>query len=121
MSHVIIELSNFSGSVLMIAYRFRLFAALVAGGALAASAAAAEPVVAKLKTPLSGAMKPVAGGAVFECLGDLCAARSASSDASGLRGCRDLVRQVGAVTSFGPSSKPLAADELTTCNQSASK
>ena len=69
----------------------------------------AEPVVAKLAAPAAGAVKPVAGGAVFECLGDVCAARAPASDTAGLRGCKDLVRQVGAVNSFGPTSKPLSA------------
>lgn len=88
---------------------------------LYAGAAAAEPVVAKLKAPLPGATKPVAGGAVFECLGDVCAARAPSSDTAGLRGCRDLARQVGAVASFGPNSKPLSSEEVDTCNQAARK
>jgi hypothetical protein len=34
-------------------------------------------------------------------------------------GRRELVRQVGAVTAFDASSKQLAADKLTECNQSA--
>ena len=86
-----------------------------------ASAAAAEPVVAKLKTNTAGAVKPVAGGAVFECLGDVCASRAPSADTAGLRGCKDLARQVGGVTMFGPSSKPLSADQVATCNESARK
>lgn len=95
------------------------FAALAV--AALATSAMAEPVVAKLAAPAAGAVKPVAGGAVFECLGDVCAARAPASDTAGLRGCKDLVRQVGAVSSFGPTSKPLSADQLTECNQSARK
>jgi hypothetical protein len=82
-------------------------------------AAAAEPVVAKLQAPVSSSTKKVAGGAVFECLGDVCAARSPASDSAGLRGCKELARQVGAVASFGPASKPLSSEELATCNASA--
>jgi hypothetical protein len=85
------------------------------------TAAMAEPVIAKLKVATAGASKPVAGGAVFECLGDVCASRSPSSDTATLRGCKDLARQVGAVASFGPASKPLAADQITACNESARK
>jgi hypothetical protein len=99
----------------------RLFLAACLAAFLHAGAAAAEPVVAKLKAPLPAATRPVAGGAVFECLGDVCAARAPGSDTAGLRGCRDLTRQVGAVTSFGPSSKPLSNEELDTCNQAARK
>jgi hypothetical protein len=90
-------------------------------GCVFAGSAAAEPTLAKLRTPLSGAVKPVAGGAVFECLGDVCAARAPSADTAGLRGCKDLARQVGTVSSFGPSSKPLPDEQLAACNESARK
>ena len=102
------------------AHRLTISLVLLASAALA-TPALAEPVVAKLETALPGALKPVAGGAVFECLGDVCAALASGADTAGLRGCRDLARQVGAVASFGPASKPLAAPDLGTCNQSARK
>jgi hypothetical protein len=86
-----------------------------------ASAATAEPVVAKLAVSTAGAVKPVAGGAVFECLGDVCASRAPSADTASIRGCKELARQVGGVNSFGPSSKPLAADQIAACNESARK
>jgi hypothetical protein len=89
--------------------------------ATATSALADPPVIAKLQAPISGSTKPVAGGAVFECLGDVCAARSPSADTAGLRACKDLAREVGALTSFGPTGKPLSADRLAECNQSARK
>lgn len=102
--------------------KLRLTAAIVAAvaGALASSAMA-EPVVAKLQAPGKGAAKPVAGGAVFECLGDVCAARAPSADTASVRGCKDLARQMGAVSSFGPASKQLSADQITSCNESARK
>jgi len=86
-----------------------------------ASAAAAEPVVAKLQTSTAGAVKPVAGGAVFECLGDVCASRAPSADTASVRGCKELARQVGGVNTFGPTSKPLSADQIAACNESARK
>jgi hypothetical protein len=86
-----------------------------------ASTAMAEPVVAKLAASTSGAVKPVAGGAVFECLGDVCASRAPSSDTASIRGCKELARQVGGVNTFGPSSKPLSAEQLASCNESARK
>jgi hypothetical protein len=102
--------------------KLRLTAALVAIAAGAfATGAMAEPVVAKLQAPGKGAAKPVAGGAVFECLGDVCAARAPSADTASLRGCKDLARQMGAVNSFGPTSKPLSADQVAACNESARK
>jgi|SRR6516225_1613574 hypothetical protein len=102
--------------------KLRLTAVLaaVAAGALATSAMA-EPVVAKLATPGPGAAKPVAGGAVFECLGDVCAARAPSADTASVRGCKDLARQMGVVNSFGPASKPLAPEQVAACNESAKK
>jgi hypothetical protein len=86
-----------------------------------ASGAMAEPVVAKLTASTSGAVKPVAGGAVFECLGDVCASRTPSADTASVRGCKELARQVGGVTNFGLSSKPLTAEQLASCNESARK
>ena len=85
------------------------------------SAALAEPVVAKLKTSATGATKPIAGGAVFECLGDVCASRAPSAETAGVRGCKDLARQVGGVNAFGPASKPLSPENLAACNESARK
>jgi len=103
--------------------KLRLTAAIAAltVSALSTSAFAAEPVVAKLQAANSGASKPVAGGAVFECLGDMCAARTPGADTNTVRGCKELSRQVGAVASYGPSSKPFSADQLASCNESARK
>jgi len=102
--------------------KFRLSGVLaaIAAGALATSAMA-EPVIAKLATAGAGAAKPVAGGAVFECLGDVCAARTPSGDTATVRGCKELVRQMGAVNSFGMATKPLSADQISACNESARK
>jgi hypothetical protein len=86
-----------------------------------ASAARAEPVMAKLAQSLAGATKPIAGGSVFECLGDVCASRSPSADAAGVRACKELARQVGSLASFGTTGKPLGAADLATCNQAARK
>jgi hypothetical protein len=102
--------------------KFRLTTVLmaVAAGALATSAMA-EPVVAKLQAPGPGAAKPVAGGAVFECLGDVCAARAPSAETASVRGCKDLARQMGAVATFGPPSKQLSPEQVSSCNESAKK
>jgi hypothetical protein len=86
-----------------------------------ASGAVAEPVVAKLTVSTTSPVKPVAGGAVFECLGDVCASRAPSADTASVRGCKELARQVGGVSNFGLSSKPLSAEQLASCNESARK
>lgn len=101
--------------------KLRFTAAIVAAAAFVAGAASAEPVVAKLQVPGKGAAKPVAGGAVFECLGDVCAARAPSSDTATVRGCKDLARQMGAVASFGVSGKQLSDEQIASCNASARK
>jgi hypothetical protein len=102
--------------------KLRLTAAFAALTVTAlATSAMAEPVVAKLQSPVAGAPKPVAGGAVFECLGAVCAAKAPGPDSAGLRGCKDLVRQVGAVEAFGPNSKQLSTDQVAECNKSARK
>lgn len=87
----------------------------------ASGAMAAEAILAKLQVASSTAAKPVAGGAVFECLGDVCASRAPASDTASVRACKELARQMGAVSSFGPASKPLDAAELASCNGAARK
>lgn len=99
----------------------RLTAAIAAAAAALATSALAEPVVAKLQTPVAASMKPVAGGAVFDCLGPMCAARSPEPDTGTLRSCKELAHQVGAVTSYGAASKPLSAEQVASCNESAKK
>ncbi|HKT54849.1 MAG TPA: hypothetical protein VJP88_10395 [Caulobacteraceae bacterium] len=89
--------------------------------AVAAPSAFAEPVTAKLQAPTDHPVKLVAGGAIFECLGDVCAARTPSSDTAGVRGCKDLARQVGPVGAFGLGSRQLSPDQLVECNASARK
>jgi hypothetical protein len=97
------------------------FAAVAAILSLASGAMAAEPVIAKLQISAPGAAKPIAGGAVFECLGDMCASRAPSADTGSIRACKELARQMGGVNTFGAPSRPLSSDELATCNQSARK
>lgn len=95
--------------------------AVFAAAWLAAGGCAAEPVVAKLQTPVPAATKTVAGGAVFECLGEVCAARNPGADSSTVRGCKDLARQAGSVSTYGAASKPLSPEEVAACNTSAKK
>ena len=102
--------------------KLRLTAAFAALSGLAlATSAMADPVLAKLETPTKAAVRPVAGGAVFECLGDVCAAREPASDTSGVRGCKELVRQLGPVSAYGPGSRQLSTEQLAECNHSARK
>ena len=95
-------------------------AAAVTVGAFASSAMA-EPVMVKLVAPAPSGAKLIAGGAVFECLGDVCAARMPGPDSASVPACKEIARQVGSVVSFGPPSKPLSPTQLTSCNLSAKK
>jgi len=90
-------------------------------GAFASSAMAAPAVTAKLQSPIEGRKKPVAGDAVFVCETDTCTAANPSGSTSSVSGCRQLVRMVGTVASFGTEAKPFDADKLTRCNTAAKK
>src|SRR4051812_33154461 len=96
--------------------------ALVTAMALSSSALAASgPVVVKLAAPLAAPTKVIAGGAIFSCAGDTCVATNPSSGTADFGTCKIVVHSVGAATSFGTATAPLAADRLATCNESAKK
>lgn len=100
------------------------FTALVAAAmvsAIAAPAFAAPAVVAKLQAPLEARKKPVAGDAVFVCEADTCTAANPSGATASVSGCRQLVRLVGQVASYGPAGKEFDADKLGRCNSAAAK
>lgn len=101
--------------------KLRLTVAIAAAAAALATSASAEPVIAKLQASSGGASKPLAGGAVFDCLGDMCAARAPAPETNSVRSCKELAKQVGAVASYGAASKPLTPDQVTSCNEAAKK
>ena len=92
-------------------------AAAVMSLACAGSALAATPITAKLLTPVSGPTKIVAGGAVFFCNGDSCVAASPSSRTLSSTACRELSKEVGAVSTYGDPRKQLEGDKLARCNE----
>lgn len=94
---------------------------LAAAAVLAAFAtgAAAEPVVAKLQAPISKRQKPIAGEAAFVCEGDTCTAATPAAGTNTVPACRQLVRVVGPVSSFGAGAQALDADKLARCNAAA--
>ena len=98
--------------------------ALVAAAAfavLSTSAMAGEPVTAKLQAPIEGVKKIAAGGAVFTCIGDTCAASTTTGETNTVTACRALVRKAGAAAAFGTASNPLAEDRLARCNEAAKR
>jgi len=109
--------------VIEVSMKFQFTAVAVAAVAclFASNASAAEPVTAKLQTAITQSKKVVAGGAVFACSGDTCTAATPASDTTSRAACRQLVRAVGPVSTFGSETKPLSAEQLETCNGSAKK
>jgi len=103
----------------------RTYFKALAGAAIlslaAANAMAADAVTAKLQTPVEGVTKPLAGGAIFVCHNDTGVAGSPSGSTLSTSGCRQLVRLVGPVTSYGAEGRALDAEKLATCNASAKK
>jgi hypothetical protein len=100
---------------------FTALAAAALVSAFASSAVAAPAVVAKLQAPLEARKKPVAGDAVFVCEADGCTAANPSGATASVSGCRQLVRVVGPVSSFGSEGKEFDADKLARCNSAAKK
>jgi hypothetical protein len=100
---------------------FPALAAAALVSVFASSAMAAPAVVAKLQTPLEARKKPVAGDAVFVCEADTCSAGNPSGATASVSGCRQLVRAVGPVASFGSEGNAFDADKLARCNSAAKK
>jgi hypothetical protein len=77
-----------------------LAAACLAASSLATAAFAAEPVTAKLASPVATPTKFIAGGAVFQCEGDTCYAGATTSQTFAVGTCKDVASKVGALASF---------------------
>jgi len=66
----------------------------------AAGAAQAAPMTATLATPLTKEARIIAGGAAWRCAESTCVLSSAATP-DARDACRQIVRQLGAVTAFG--------------------
>lgn len=86
---------------------------------LAPAAQAREPVVAKLRGSVAERTKVVAGGAVFQCVGAACVTAAPNDRTMAVSACKELVKAVGPVESFGDKLKQLEADKLAACNAGA--
>lgn len=98
--------------------------ALTAGIVAAAIAAAALPAAAATTTTYSYWVELAetakksevhAGNVVWECRGKYCIAAARGGNVS-VRGCREMVRQVGRVVSYRSEIKRLDGDQLVACN-----
>lgn len=96
-------------------------AALVLTSAMAAPAfAESRTYEARLVAPVAAPTSFIAGGAVWRCADTTC---RASRDSGGMTmaGCRRVVREVGAVASFGSDAAPYSAERLAACNGAAAQ
>ena len=84
----------------------------------AAPAFAAEPVIAKLQTPVAQPIKFIAGGAMFKCEADTCVASAATSETFSTGACKTVAAKVGALTAF-TSTKAMDETRLGACNSVA--
>ena len=89
--------------------------------ALAASSAAlADESVGSLTLKTASDAKVIVDGAVWKCLGEMCAATNVKSQPP-LRVCQRVVAQLGQATAFTFRGKSLSEAELAECNASAKK
>ena len=86
-----------------------------AGSALAAGADT-NPIIVKLQSPVAASTKFIAGGAVFQCIGSVCAAGAPTSQTFAASTCKTIAKNVGAVVSFGDGGRELDAGKLDSCN-----
>ena len=84
----------------------------------AGSAFAADPVTAKLQSPIAEKTKFIAGGAMFVCEGDACVATVPTSQTFSAGACKAVANKVGPLTSF-TARKSFEADRLADCNATA--
>lgn len=85
----------------------------------APAAMAADAVVAKLSSPLAAKQKVIAGASIFNCEADACVASTPAPRAQTASGCRELVKAVGPVTSYGSERRQLDEAKLASCNGAA--
>lgn len=96
--------------------KFSIAAAAAAISLACAGGALAAEVTAKLVTPVSGPTKVIAGGAVFNCLDTTCVANAPTSRTISTNACKELSKEVGAISTLGDIRKQLDSDKLARCN-----
>jgi len=81
----------------------------------AAPAFAGETVVAKLQQPVAEKTKFIAGGAIFVCESDACAATAPTSQTFATDTCKTIAGKLGPVAAF-TGAKPMDDKRLAACN-----
>ena len=95
-----------------------LFAVALFGASLTGVAYARDQVItARLAQPVAERTQVISENTLWRCEGDTC--QAVSRRAASVRTCRQLVREVGPLTAFGPESASLTSEELARCNGDA--
>ncbi|MBI1185746.1 MAG: hypothetical protein GC206_00125 [Alphaproteobacteria bacterium] len=93
-----------------------LVAALVLGAAFTGVAQARDVFTAQLQAPTQES-RVIARSTLWTCEGDVC--RAAPRHGVSVSACRALVREVGALTTYGAEDNQLSAEQLAECNASS--
>lgn len=94
-------------------------AATAAFSLAVSSTALAAEVNATLQAPVAKRTTVISGGGLFVCVDNRCTASDAPSRAETVSGCKELVKEVGAVSTFGEGTKSLNTELLARCNAAA--
>ncbi|MEW6016780.1 MAG: hypothetical protein AB1760_01745 [Pseudomonadota bacterium] len=86
--------------------------------AVATTADAAEPIVARLETAVAEPTRIVAGGALFSCEQTRCVAPARTNQTLTVKTCRQLAKRVGVIAEFGDSREKLQPEKLMACRPS---
>ncbi|MFC6198576.1 CC_3452 family protein [Ponticaulis profundi] len=97
---------------------FRFVSIAIASSLVAMPAIASTQFVAKLKTPVEGKERTTAYKVVWVCENDTCEAYLDRKTAT-VRVCKKVVKEIGAVSSFGTAEDTLSEDDIASCNEAA--
>lgn len=90
--------------------------ALAAVLAFAAAPAFADTLMtATLVQPVKS-QRVITSDTRWDCNGASCVSQTAPDGAASPQGCRELTKEIGAVSAYGPSEGPLTSAELAKCN-----
>lgn len=84
------------------------------GFAGAAEARNGQVFTAQLAQPVAERTQVIANSTLWTCEADTC--RAVVRHESTVRACRLLVRETGAIVSYGPADAALSSDEIARCN-----
>jgi len=93
------------------------FIATVILAAAPASAAKGPYYEAKLSTPVEKSQTKIIRGVVWQCAGDTCRARKATSRPANV--CSRLAQKMGAVATFSVRGEAFGTEDLSSCNAKA--